>query len=439
MDNFEKETLENTIDENVEQKDDTNVEEKLDFESEVFTAEKIYIPDTKSTVPESERKGLKVFCIILAITLLLSCFATGGYFLGKNSMSKLIGQTVDLQLEDKPVGKTPSDASDVYASVSQSIVGIFVYNEEGKAYNATGIVYTENGYIITADSVFANISSAKFKVYTKDKKEYSASFVAGDARSDIAVIKITDPVKLTPATLGDSSKALTGEVVYSVGCPNGYAEEAVISNGIISASTIRVASTITNYSQKMIQTTASVNPGAFGGALANEYGQIIGMLSTKNVSDGYEQSAYAVPTTTLKVIAESLIKNGKAPDRARIGISYIVKNSAVAEVEKLAAAGLQVADVSNESQLFNYLKKGDIIIKINGIESVTDETVLDIIEAASPGDSITLTVVTAKGTTADYSAKLLKYEGISSYTTILNSGNSNSSQNNGTFDFPEGY
>ena len=132
----------------------------------------------------------------------------------------------------------------------------------------------------------------------------------------------------------------------------------------------------------------------------------------------FDDSICAIPSTTLKFIAEAIIKDGKAPDRARIGISYIVKNSVDVEIEKLAAAGLMIASVDENSELYGHIKEKDIITKINGVRTLTDNTVLDIIEALKPGDTISVTVVDSEGNEAVYEAKLLNYRSESSYTLL---------------------
>lgn len=400
-------------------------------DDKIFIAQKINVPTVKNTAPEAERKGLRVFCLILVVAILLSCCSVGAYFLGKNS-------TADQSLQNKPVGADDGNAAAVYTSVSPSVVGLYVYNDDGSVYNATGLVYSADGYIITTDSIYKTISAAKFKVCTYDGKEYSATFVAGDSRSDISVIKINDRVELTPVTFGNSEQTVTGETAFSIGFSNGYNEAAVLSEGIISVASTRVTNTATSYSSKMIQTTVGVNPGTFGGALVNEYGQVIGMLSTKVVATGYEESAYAVPSATVKYIADALIADKKVPDRARIGITYYFANSADAEVDVLAASGLLVASVDESSELYGVLKAKDIITEINGNKIVNDGVVLDIIEALKPGDTVQLTVVSEGGAEAKYNVKLLSYESTSSYSAFL-SDEGNNSSNDGTFDFPEGY
>ena len=423
--NFENENLENIEEEIVEER--VTSEENTDFitdsaeevpEAEDFSEnlffnldQKIIIPPSAETDEKVDRRGLKVFCIILALAIAISSCSTVAYFLGKN-------HTVKNSINNKPADAVLSNSTEVYNKTNPSVVGIYLYDSEKQVYNASGLVYSEDGYIITTDSVFASITAPEFVVATADGKEYSAYFVGGDQRSNIAVLKIDDSVKLTPAVLGNSDETVNGEKVYLVGRANGFDEEAVISEGIVSAAKIRVTNTITTYSTKMIQSTTAANPGSFGGALVNEYAQIIGMVSTKVVTTGYEQTTYTVPSNEVKNIAEQIINNGKVADRARIGISYVEKNSATAKAEGLKSRGLLVADVSAETELSKSLKQGDIIIGINGKEVLKDEDVLDLLETMKPGDTIKLKTISTDGKETEHTAKLLAYKSKSSYKAL---------------------
>lgn len=418
--NFENEQLENIEDtsvaeENTEYVTDSaeEIPETEDFSENNFfnVDQKIIIPPSVESDEKVDRRGLKVFCLILALAIAVSSCSTIAYFLGRN-------HTVENSINNKPADAILSNSSEVYAKSNPSVVGIYIYNTEKQVLNASGLVYSADGYIITTDSIFASITAPEFVVATADGKEYSAYFVGGDQRSDIAVLKIDDSVKLTPAVLGNSDEIINGEKVYLVGRANGYDEDAVITEGIVSASTFRVTNSITTYSSKMIQSTTSANPGSFGGALVNEYAQIIGMISTKVLTTGYEQTTYTVPSNEVKNIAEQIINNGRVADRARIGISYIEKNSAAAKAEGLRARGLQVADVSAETELSKTLKKGDIITHINDKEVIRDADVLDLLETMKPGDTVRLKTISTDGKETEHTAKLLAYKSESSYKAL---------------------
>ncbi len=404
-----------------------NIEKEAFFEDTVSVDQKINIPEIAFEDEKKSKRGLKLFCILIAFCVAVSSLVTVAYYIGKN-------KAINNELYQKPENVQAGNASSIYQSVRESVVGIYIYNSNKETYSASGIVYTSDGYIIMTDSLLSIVPNAKFKVMTVDGTEYSASFFGGDQRSDIAVLKINEEVNLKSAVFGSSEDIKVGEKVYSVGKANGYNVDAALSDGIISGINVRVTDKNTTYSAKRIQSTVAINPADFGGALTNEYGQIIGMLSTKVVATGYEQISYAVPSVEIKNIAEQIINNGKVADRARIGISYIEKNAAAVEIEGLSATGLLVADVSKESELYGNLNVGDIITEINGKRIHRDSDVLDIVEASKVGDRITIKAIDKNGKEAEYTAKLLSYKSESSYSELPSADNPSDSDN-----YYEGY
>ena len=91
------------------------------------------------------------------------------------------------------------------------------------------MIYSADGYVVTNDHIYDGVASAKFKVYTHDGKMLSADYVAGDTRSDLAVLKIQNPSGLTPATFGNSNELAVGESVVAIGRPNGASLPSSIS------------------------------------------------------------------------------------------------------------------------------------------------------------------------------------------------------------------
>lgn len=378
-------------------------------------------------------KGLKVFALILAAAVLISACSLGGYFIGRNSVFK--GNTnVELNLETKPTDTDEYSAAQVYSMVNKSIVGIIVYNSEGAAGSASGVVYSEDGYIISNDHICAAIPSPKFKVYTYDGTEYEAKFVAGDNRSDLSVLKI-DSNGFFPAVFGNSQELLIGENVVAIGRPSDAQTESSITTGIVSLTERRIAIT-SSYATKFIQTSAAINPGSSGGALVNMYGQVVGITSSKISNADYEGVGFAIPTTEVKKVVESLIKNGEVVNRAKIGISYFAIDSVTAEINKFSTTGLYIDSVTEDSKFFGKLQKGDIITHLNGTEIDSDTDVLNFIDGAKPGDVVTFTVLTSKNAVKTVSGELIKAETESNYTTIKS--NNTSSNTTSDFNFPFG-
>ncbi len=398
----------------------------------------VYNPITiDEIVPEKDDKasgrGIKVFAFIMAAVILISTACVTGYFVGKSNGA--YKPKVNVDLAAKPADTDELTAAQVYASVSDSVVGIIVYNENGSASYASGVIYTKDGYIVTNDHIYSSIAAPKFKIYTQDGKEYDAEYVAGDTVSDLAVLKM-DGKNFKAATFGNSDELIYGEGVVAIGCPNEPTDKASITRGIVSAVDRRVQTT-SSYSARLIQTDSPINPGSSGGALVNMYGQVVGITSAKLVAEAQESVGYAIPTTTMKYIIEELIKEGKVISRARLGITYYAVDSIAVELGKYKYVGLLVDSVAEDSDLYGKIKKGDTIVQINGIDTTDDAVVLNIIEQSRAGDKITVTVVTENGESKTFKATLRANIGESSYQSDINRLPQNP-ESNKDFNFPEG-
>ncbi len=407
-----------------------------------------YIPDFSYAEPRPERvknRGLKVFCFTLALVLIISLSVSAGYFVAVYNGATSNTSTITvpkLELEDRPDNDSEifSDYSEVFASVNESVVNIMVYSptDSSNVGSASGVIYSKDGYIVTNDHIYEGIPNAKFLVRLSNGKEYKASFVAGDTRSDLAVIKINDKVNsLKVATFGNSNDVFVGEQVITVGYPSSYGDEATLTHGIISAVNRRVTNTTTSYASSFLQTDAAINPGNSGGALANMYGQVVGITSSKLAGDAYDAVSYAIPTVTMKKVVTSLIKDGCVTNRAKLGITYTEVNSLTAEANDVPV-GVYIGTISSDSDLYNRgFDEGDIITHVNGTEITNSDILLDVIENSNAGDSIELTIYKTKDKTSDtLSVKLLADKGSSSYNS---KNTTESSDNNFGFDDFSGF
>ena len=385
-------------------------------------------------------RGLKVFALIMAAVIMLTGASVAGYFLGRSSVGSGARKNVAVNLAAKPADTDELTAAQVYEKVNSSVVGITVYNSAGDGSQASGVFYSEDGYIVTNDHIYSEVGAPKFKVYTSDGKEYDAKYIAGDQVSDLAVLKI-DSSGFAPAQFGNSDEIVFGENVVAIGRPSDATQASSITKGIISSTGRRVRTT-SNYSAKLIQTDSAINPGSSGGALVNMYGQVIGITSSKLAGVSYDAVGYAIPTKTMKRICEELIKEGKVVSRAKLGITYTAINSVTAEINGYDCVGLYVASVSEDSDLFGKISEGDVITHINGIEVTSDDIVLDIIEESSAGDKISVTVLNTKGNEVTLEAQLKANTGESSYSTVIDSSenkdDNSSDGSGGTFNFPFG-
>lgn len=389
-------------------------------------------------------KGLKIFCLILAAVMLLTATTAAGYFMGRSSVSKgYIGSKVEVDLAARPKDTDQSTPAQVYEALNESVVGIRIYNEAGEVSDASGVIYSKDGYIVTNDHIYSDIGAPKFKVFTYDGTEYDAVYVAGDTVSDLAVLKIENGKNFKVAEFGDSEQLINGEEVVAIGRPSDATDNSSITSGIISLTRRRVKTT-SSYTASLIQTDSAINPGSSGGALVNMYGQVIGITSSKLAGVEYDAIGFAIPTKTMKRVVEQLIENGKVTDRAKLGITYTEVNSVTAEIERYAAVGLLVVSVGEDSDIYGKVGEGDMITHMNGIEITNDDIVLDIIEDCKAGDTVMLTVMHANESIVDYEVKLRANISESSYSNVISErknpteSDSSSDSSGGIFDFPNG-
>ena len=410
-----------------------------------------YSPVEPVTDYKPMSRGLKVFSLIMAAVIALTGACVVGYFSGRNSIKLGSNSVSKSELASRPKKTDQLTEAQVYEKVNESVVGIVIYNSKGIGSQASGIVYSEDGYIVTNDHIYSEVPSAKFKIYAHDGREYEATYVAGDKISDLAVLKVKG-AKLKPAEFGNSDEVFYGEHVVAIGRPNDATDNSSITRGVISAINRRVQTT-SSYSSRLIQTDSAINPGSSGGALVNMYGQVVGVTSSKLASVEYDAVGYAIPTTVMKRIVDELIKEKKVVSRAKLGITYTAVDSVVAEIQGYDYVGLLLDTVDEESNLYGKAEKGDIITHINGVEVTSDVLVLDIIEESSAGDKVKVTIVTQEGKSKTVEVELKANVSESSYSnTESNKEESNilekdpdifgkeddSSNGGGIFNFPFG-
>ncbi len=249
----------------------------------------------------------------------------------------------------------------------------------------SGVIMSEDGYIITNQHVIADATS--YKIVLHDGTTYEATLVGGDEVTDLALLKI-EATGLTVAEFGSANDLAVGEEVVAIGNPGGLSSTVTV--GYVSALNREVTSD-SGYTMNYIQTDAAINPGNSGGALVNEYGQVIGINTIKIVAEGYESLGFAIPTETVQPIISDLKEYGYVYDRAIVGISGQYLDSMTAGFYGLTA-GMYVAEVTSEEAYAAGLKEGDIITSIDGVEVTTGQTITSVVTTKSPGDTVTLTV-----------------------------------------------
>ncbi len=342
----------------------------------------------------------------------------------------------------------------VAEKVLPSIVGIkikysinSVFGSSKAEATGSGIIISEDGYIITNNHVVSTESSSyyyeieeasslKVTLYN-DTTEYEAEIIGTDKYTDLAVIKIIDTssLHLTPATLGNSDKVKVGEFAMAIGCPLGL--ESTVTSGIISAVNRTVDSDDgTNYT--CIQTDAAINSGNSGGALVNSNAEVIGINTLKLSGTGVEGMGFAIPINSTTDVIDQLIKY-KTVKRPYIGISGIAVDDSTAKKYNLPT-GVYVYTIENNSPADkSELQKGDVITKIGDVEISSVSELNKEKNKYNIGDTITLTVY-RNNETINIQVKLEETPEKNSATNeeIENSlfnKNNNNRNNNSLFEF----
>ena len=282
-------------------------------------------------------------------------------------------------------------------NVTYSVNSIFYNNQSVATASGSGVIISEDGYILTNNHVVNSSSSSSYYELGKankitvslynDDTEYEAEIVGTDEQTDLAVIKI-DKDGLTAAELGDSSSVKVGEFCMAIGNPLGLG--STVTDGIVSAVDREVTDEDGN-TYVAIQTNAAINSGNSGGALVNSQGQVIGINTLKIAGDGVEGVGFAIPIDSTKDIYEQLIQYNKVK-RPYLGIGGIEVDAATAERNNLVE-GIYVKTLENFSAAEKAgIRVGDVIIKAGGQDIKTMDELNEIKNAKEIGDEITLTV-----------------------------------------------
>ena len=248
----------------------------------------------------------------------------------------------------------------------------------------SGFIISGDGYVLTN----AHVVDGADEVYVTltDNREFKASLLGADARTDVALLKI-DGVGLPRLTLGDSGKIRVGEWVIAIGSP--FNLENTVTAGIISAK-----SRDTGDYLALIQSDVAVNPGNSGGPLINMRGEVIGINSQiATLSGGYNGISFAVPIAEAIRVANQLKTFGKVT-RGRIGVQVGEVSKEIAESLGLKnARGAQVSLIEPGGPAERGgIKPGDIILKFNGVAIERSSDLPRLVGGATVGARATVTI-----------------------------------------------
>ena len=345
---------------------------------------------------------------VKVVALCLVCALLGGLaqpiysaISGGNETTIYTGERTPTQVDTASVDTSKElTTAEIYAKYVNSCVGITVDIVSTNIFGQTvtgaaagsGFVITEDGYILTNYHVIDGANS--IKVTFEDGKEYTATYVGGEEKNDIAVIKV-DATGLTPVVIGKSSDMLVGEQVTTIGNPLGELTFSE-STGIISA--LDRSITMSDGRQmNMIQTDCAINSGNSGGPLFNSHGEVIGIVSAKYSSGSSSSSAsveglgFAIPMDDVASMVSDLVKNGYVTGKPILGISVADVDESVTSYGVPQGAIIRVVtpDLCGAKA---GLQAGDIVTKIGDTDVTSASDLTSAISNYKPGDKVTLTI-----------------------------------------------
>ncbi len=317
-----------------------------------------------------------------------------------NSTAPSNTQLISLQnYSDTGIGVAQKVQPSIVAiTVEYSVNSIFSRTPSTGSAKGSGIIISQDGYILTNNHVVNSSSSSNYfyeieeasKVTVKlynDDTEYEAQIIGTDSQTDLAVIKI-DKDGLSAAELGNSDSVQVGEFAMAIGSPLGL--DNSVTAGIISAVNREVTDSEGN-KYVAIQTDAAINSGNSGGALVNSKGQVIGINTLKLSGTGVEGVGFAIPINSTKEIYEQLIEYSKVK-RPYIGIGGQDVDEATAKRYNLVV-GVYIRTVEAFSAAEKAgLKIGDVIIEADGTKVTTMDELNEIKNKKQVGDTIKLKI-----------------------------------------------
>jgi serine protease Do len=292
----------------------------------------------------------------------------------------------------------PGDVRAILAKVEPAVVRVDVTSQPGafdsQTGTGTGFIIDSSGIIVTNAHV-ANAettTAARDLVVTLSNGDSIPGHVLGeDAAQDLAVIKV-DRTGLPTVTLGNSDSLQVGDAVVAIGNALGIVGSPTVTTGIVSGLGRTVNINATETLVDAIQTDAAINPGNSGGPLVDVYGRVIGINTAIADPGSANNIGFAISISSAKPVVEDL-RAGRVPRIAFMGVkTQTVTPSLVQQAHLGVKVGAYVADVSaGEGAARAGLRRGDVMIVVDGQRITTKDDVLRIVREHRPGDKLSVT------------------------------------------------
>ena len=348
------------------------------------------------------RRGLSFGAVAALVVVSVVAGAAGGV-LGTRLLAggRLASAGLPAAVGTGSSDRAPASVAGIAARVLPSVVSIHITRSTGSA-TGSGFVLRQAGYILTNNHVVAGGDAAGtgIEVLFADGSKSSASVVGATADYDLAVVKV-DRTGLVPLVLGNSDEVVVGDPVVAIGAPLGL--QGTVTTGVISALNRPVAagSSADTAFINAIQTDAAINPGNSGGPLVNAAGEVVGINSAiaqppgaRSAVGGSIGLGFAITSNQARRTASQLIETGRATypiigvllderysgEGVQVSVDDRGSNAAVSPGGPAARAGI---------------RRGDVILAIDGRPVTAPDELIVAIRAKTPGEAVVLRVRTS--------------------------------------------
>ena len=360
---------------------------------------------------KNRRKGVIIFLICFVLVVLM---AVGAVLLAQKKHEVKPNEGVpqkesseEISIPAYPTGqgvKLPIvrehgemlTAQEIYQQVNPAVVTVMVQVKD-KMGVGTGVIFREDGYVITNEHVLAGASECM--VTLADGYSYPANYVASDVANDLGILKIDlglypGGMRFPAAEFGDSDGLVVGDKVYAIGNPLGFELRGTLTDGIVSA--INRDVWVDNRNMTLIQTNAALNSGNSGGPLINCYGQVIG-INTLKIGDtastaGVEGIGFAIPSSTVQQIVNQLMEQGYVSGRPGLGFSGTALSNFYQSYFHLPQ-GYYIEEVSVGTPADQLgIQPGDVLVSIMDTPVSTDDDIAAALYGYNVGDVVTIII-----------------------------------------------
>jgi S1-C subfamily serine protease len=190
----------------------------------------------------------------------------------------------------------------------------------------TGMILSPSGLVLTNNHVIDGATNVKVTLASNGTRSYPARVVGYDITDDVALLKLSGATGLATVSFGDSSQVKVGIPVLALGDAQGRGGVTPALGSINGLNRSIQASDegsgTTEDLNHMLQTNAQIQQGDSGGALVNNAGQVIGMVTAANTAAGGQPGGtmgFAIPINTALNIAQQIAAN-KPSAKVYIGL-----------------------------------------------------------------------------------------------------------------------